>query len=81
MIRKGFYFSLLLLFLSIIPSRAELVAHWPLDNDANDATGNGHDGQIANGTVLFENIGASNTPEPRPLFLTMAELISLTALI
>ena len=60
MIRKGFYFSLLLLFLSIIPSRAELVAHWPLDNDANDATGNGHDGQIANGTVLFENIGASN---------------------
>ncbi|MCH2026056.1 MAG: choice-of-anchor D domain-containing protein, partial [Verrucomicrobiales bacterium] len=60
MIRKGFYFSLLLLFLSIIPSRAELVAHWPLDTDANDATGNGHDGQIANGTVLFENIGASN---------------------
>ena len=60
MIRKGFYFSFLLLFLSIIPSRAELVAHWPLDTDANDATGNGHDGQIANGTVLFENIGASN---------------------
>ena len=60
MIRKGFYFSLLLLFLSIIPSRAELVAHWPLDTDANDATGNGNDGQIANGTVLFENIGASN---------------------
>ena len=60
MMRKGFYFSLLLLFLSIIPSRAELVAHWPLDTDANDATGNGHDGQIANGTVLFENIGASN---------------------
>ncbi len=60
MIGKGFYFSLLLLFLSIIPSRAELVAHWPLDTDANDATGNGHDGQIANGTVLFENIRASN---------------------
>ena len=60
MMRKGFYFSLLLLFLSIIPSRAELVAHWPFDTDANDATGNGHDGQIANGTVLFENIGASN---------------------
>ena len=60
MIRKGFYLSLLLLFLLIIPSRAELVAHWPLDNDANDATGNGYDGQIANGTVLFENIGASN---------------------
>ena len=60
MIRKEFYLSLLLLLLLIIPSRAELVAHWPLDNDANDATGNGHDGQIANGTVLFENTGASN---------------------
>ena len=57
---KELYFTLLLFLLTLISSNADLVAHWPLDIDAKDATGNGHDGQIINGTVLFENAGASD---------------------
>ena len=59
-ILKEFYFTFLLFSLTLISSNADLVAHWPLDIDGKDATGNGHDGQITNGTVSFENIGASN---------------------
>ena len=57
---KELYFTLLLFLLTLISSNADLVAHWPLDIDGKDATGNGHDGQITNGTVLFENAGASD---------------------
>lgn len=38
---------------------AELVAHWPLDDDASDATGNGHDGLVVGGTVTFGQPGAN----------------------
>ena len=57
---KELCFTLLLFLLTLISSNADLVAHWPLDIDGKDATGNGHDGQITNGTVLFENSGASD---------------------
>ena len=57
---KELCFTLLFFLLSFISSNADLVAHWPLDIDGKDATGNGHDGQITNGTVLFENSGASD---------------------
>ena len=39
--------------------RADLVAHWPLDTDASDATGNGHDGTVIGGTVNFGQVGAT----------------------
>ncbi|MCP4732231.1 MAG: choice-of-anchor D domain-containing protein [Roseibacillus sp.] len=39
--------------------RADLLAHWPLDNDAADATGNGHDGVVVGGTVNFGQPGAN----------------------
>lgn len=32
---------------------AALVAHWPLDSDASDATGNGHNGAVVGSTVTF----------------------------
>lgn len=59
-ILKVFPLTFLVLFLSIISSSADLVAHWPLDIDGQDSTGNGHDGQIINGTVLFESDGAND---------------------
>jgi len=39
--------------------QADLVAHWPLDTDATDATGNGHDGAVISGTVNFGQAGAN----------------------
>lgn len=41
-------------------SHAGLVAHWPLDTDATDATGNGHDGVIDGNTVTFGASGANS---------------------
>lgn len=38
---------------------AALVAWYPLDADANDATGNGHNGVVAGGTVEFGQAGAN----------------------
>ncbi len=38
---------------------AGLVAHWPLDTDASDATGNGFDGAVVGGTVTFGEPGAA----------------------
>lgn len=38
---------------------ADLIAHWPLDTDATDATGNGFDGAVVNGTVNFGQTGAN----------------------
>ncbi len=46
-------------FLAVSNSRAALVAHWPLDTDATDATGNGHHGAVVNGTVNFGQAGAN----------------------
>ena len=40
-------------------SHAELVAHWPLDTNAQDATGNGFNGSVVNGTVTFSEAGAN----------------------
>ncbi len=40
-------------------SQADLVAHWPLDTDANDATGNGFNGAIVDGSVTFGGGGAN----------------------
>ncbi len=40
-------------------SHADLVAHWPLDADANDATGNGYNGSVVSGTVNFGQTGAN----------------------
>lgn len=45
--------------LTLGSAHAELVAHWPLDTDALDATGNGYDGAVVNGTVNFGEAGAN----------------------
>ena len=45
--------------LSLGSCHAELVAHWPLDTDAVDATGNGHDGVVVDGNVNFGQSGAN----------------------
>ena len=41
------------------PSPAALVGHWPLDADAADVTGNGHDGAVVGASVVFGAPGAS----------------------
>ncbi len=51
--------SALVSLLLFAPAPAELVAHWPLDADPIDATGNGHDGEIVGGTVTFGHPGAT----------------------
>ena len=38
---------------------ASLVAHYPLDTDASDASGNGYDGSVVGGTVNFGQAGAN----------------------
>lgn len=38
---------------------AALVAHWPLDSNPSDATGNGHDGTIDGSAVAFGTAGAN----------------------
>ena len=38
---------------------AELVAHFPLDTDASDASGNGYNGSVVGGTVNFGQPGAN----------------------
>lgn len=40
-------------------ARAALVAHWPLDTDASDVTGSGHDGAVVGSTVAFGQPGAN----------------------
>ncbi|MDF1711861.1 MAG: choice-of-anchor D domain-containing protein [Akkermansiaceae bacterium] len=45
--------------LTLGSAHAELVAHWPLDTNALDATGNGYDGAVVNGTVNFGEAGAN----------------------
>lgn len=49
----------LLTCIATYTSHAELVAHWPLDTDATDATGNGFNGTIVGGTVTFGETGAN----------------------
>jgi len=43
--------TLILTFGCVSTSRATLIAHWTGDNTAIDATGNGHDGTLVNGTT------------------------------
>ena len=53
-------FSIILFFcLALNSVRADLVAHWPLDTSALDATGNGYDGEIQGGTVTYGQDGAN----------------------
>ncbi len=53
-------FSIILFFcLALNGVRADLVAHWPLDTSALDATGNGYDGEIQGGTVTYGQDGAN----------------------
>lgn len=45
-------FSLILTFGFVPTSQAALIAHWTGDNTAGDATGNGHNGTLVNGTTF-----------------------------
>jgi hypothetical protein len=47
------------LLMGSIPAGAKLIAHWPLDNDGSDATGNGHNGTVTGGSVIFAQPGAN----------------------
>ena len=54
--------SLLTLFAlacGLASANADLVAHWPLDVDANDASGNGFDGLLVGAGVTFNQPGAN----------------------
>ncbi len=51
--------SFLLSCVAACSCHAELVAHWPLDSDALDATGNGYNGSVVGGTVNFGQGGAN----------------------
>ena len=51
--------TLLLLSLAASSVEADLIAHWPLDTDATDATGNAHGGSVVGGTVNFGQPGAN----------------------
>lgn len=51
--------NLMSLTLTMGMTHGELVAHWPLDTDATDASGNGYDGVVTNGTVNFGQGGAN----------------------
>lgn len=42
-----------------LPARGGLVAHWPLDTDASDASGNGHHGVVDGSRVTFGASGAN----------------------
>ncbi|RYD32415.1 MAG: hypothetical protein EOP86_15760, partial [Verrucomicrobiaceae bacterium] len=55
---KPFVLSAWFFVMSAAVAPAKLVAHWPLDTNALDATGNGHDG-TAVGTVTFGLSGAN----------------------
>ena len=37
---------------------SDMIAHYPLDGDANDATGNGHDGVLYGGTYVEDRFGS-----------------------
>ena len=58
-LRSFFLFTFCAIAIQLAPVHADLVAHWPLDNDAADATGNGHDGAVVGGTVNFGQPGAN----------------------
>lgn len=45
--------------LATLHCHGDLIAHWPLDTDATDATGNGFNGAIVGGTVDFGQTGAN----------------------
>jgi len=51
--------SLTLFSLAVSSLQADLIAHWPLDTDASDSTGNAHDGAVDGGTVNFGQAGAN----------------------
>ena len=51
--------KILIACLTFESCHAELVAHYPLDTDALDATGNGYDGEIQGGTVTYGQDGAN----------------------
>jgi hypothetical protein len=51
--------TLLLSCLAASSVQADLIAHWPLDTDASDSTGNGHNGTVVDGAVNFGQTGAN----------------------
>ncbi len=44
----------------IIHERSGLVAYYPLDGNADDASGNGHDGHVYGATLLRDRNGAAD---------------------
>ena len=50
---------LALVALTVTSASAALVAYWPLDSNASDATGNGHNGAVLGSTVTFGQAGAN----------------------
>ena len=66
-----------------IASSASLVAYYPLDTDALDASGNGFDGSVVGGTVNFGQAGAngntgSSAAFPKKATLTFLLMLLLT---
>lgn len=55
----SFLFALSAIALGTQMSHASLIAHWPLDTDAGDSTGNGFNGTVVGGTVNFGGAGAN----------------------
>ncbi len=51
--------TLLLSCLAASSVQADLIAHWPLDTDASDSTGNSHNGTVVDGNVNFGQTGAN----------------------
>ena len=51
--------KILIVCITLGSCHAELVAHYPLDTDALDASGNGYDGSVVGGTVNFGQPGAN----------------------
>ena len=45
--------ALISMLVGSMPAGADLIAHWPLDTDSLDATGNGHNGTVTGGSVNF----------------------------
>ena len=51
--------ALISMLVGSMPAGADLIAHWPLDTDSLDATGNGHHGSVIGGSVNFSQPGAN----------------------
>ncbi|HEY5408521.1 MAG TPA: LamG-like jellyroll fold domain-containing protein, partial [Ginsengibacter sp.] len=59
--KKKFTFLLCLVLLSINLSAQTLVASYPFNGNANDATGNGHNGTVNGATLTTDRFGNANS--------------------